>query len=356
MPTNTKSTEKPKKPREILLELIQQKYGMTAADAMEHAYKYKDKQMEEGMLKYGMTAEQLAQSIGINPNLLNSTMTMPPQETSSSAMQPETTQPQVSIQQPKTLLRNLFGQSGIILDKTGNVTGLRQGGFFDFNVGPTRELLSNLMGIKKMQQGDEDGEEGRKPFGFETMEIPENMEIVGYDQKGQPMVRKTQPTPFEKEQGKISGKAAAEAQLVLGKANILTDLFDQARNEAKLAFPDIGRTDLRGKTSGFIAKQMGRINKLPTVIAYQARKKAFATTIAKAAGEVRPTDEDIKRFMESLPDLSLPDETNDILLNTMYSELDSQGAKNVWDKYSKRGNEDLSAMSDEELRKIAGSK
>ena len=313
--------------------------GLHTAAILEDAFGEEKTQLKAAMHTGGMSFEDIVDSFSKRKGIDLLGSLMKNQDSVKAVGESQPAQPQQMIQSKPASSPLGFGgmsmQDGQLIEqKPGLLAGLLSMVFSGRpNTAANLDMNKLLQAsqIQRQQQLSQPSE----GFNFQNMQVPEGFEVVGYDQKGQPMVRKKEVTASEKASGKVSGTAAAESQLVLGKANILLDLFNDARSEAQSLFPNIGKEALSGKTSGFYAKQMGRVNKLPKVIAYQAKRKTFATTIAKAAGEVRPTDEDIRRFMEALPDISLPDETNEILLRSMYQELESQGAKNVWEKFGK---------------------
>ena len=101
-------------------------------------------------------------------------------------------------------------------------------------------------------------------------------------------------------------------ELEAGIQNIITS-FREARAEAS-GVTNIGKRGFKGRFAGFSAVIKGKAGFSPKVNVFQDRIKAFATTVAKAAGEVRPTDVDIERFIETLPSVRKNDEENEIII------------------------------------------
>ncbi|KKN70062.1 hypothetical protein LCGC14_0435090 [marine sediment metagenome] len=114
-----------------------------------------------------------------------------------------------------------------------------------------------------------------------------------------------------------------------GQAKNLITLFRSARKEAG-TIPKIGTRGILGRAAGQVAIGKGKLGFSPAVNVFQDKTKAFATIVAKAAGEVRPTDKDIERFMGTLPTLSKNDAENKIIIEQLVGDLRAKGAKAVW--------------------------
>jgi len=109
----------------------------------------------------------------------------------------------------------------------------------------------------------------------------------------------------------------------------LVNSFALANKEAKQV-DNQGTRGIEGRIAGKIATIKGMVGDSPAVNVYRKRTKAFATTVAKAAGEVRPTDEDIRRFVATLMSTELSDEENQLLMEGLVADLRARGAKAVW--------------------------
>lgn len=114
-----------------------------------------------------------------------------------------------------------------------------------------------------------------------------------------------------------------------GQAEGLIDLFGKAREEAA-SIPGVGELGIGGRIAGVAAGIRGKAGMSPAVNVYQDKRKAFATIVAKAAGEQRPTDQDIERFMETLPDIGKNDEENSMIIDQLVADLEAKGAGSVW--------------------------
>jgi hypothetical protein len=141
-----------------------------------------------------------------------------------------------------------------------------------------------------------------------------------------------------------SKKTASEEKREVEKLDLKTgtddliDLFTKAQEEAKSASPSVGQAGVTGRISGgLVARQAQALGQtvggvpLPNVSAYNASMKAFATVAAKAAGEVRPTDQDIIRFMGTLPRVTLSDKENQILIDQLKRKTkDTEALADSW--------------------------
>jgi len=112
-------------------------------------------------------------------------------------------------------------------------------------------------------------------------------------------------------------KRDVELQDLERETNNLITLFGKAQTESKDFSGFVGDEGLAGRLAGFAASGSANIGLSPNLSAYNRKRKAFATVAAKAAGEVRPTDQDITRFVATLPAIHLSDEENDILMEQL---------------------------------------
>lgn len=147
--------------------------------------------------------------------------------------------------------------------------------------------------------------------------------VSGFDELGRPKGwERTDDSETEK-------KRKLEVSELDSFVKSLSDSFALANKEAK-SVENQGKRGMEGRIAGKISTIKGIVGDSPAVNVYRMRSKAFATTVAKAAGEVRPTDEDIRRFMGTLMSTELSDEENTLLLNGLIEDLHSRGAKAVW--------------------------
>jgi hypothetical protein len=138
------------------------------------------------------------------------------------------------------------------------------------------------------------------------------------------------PTGYKKvEKSAAQEKRDVEISELEGQAKNLIDLFSSARKEAETV-PGIGKQGYSGRIAGAATVAKGKLGYSPTVNVYQDKLKAFATTVAKAAGEQRPTDEDIKRFIDTMPSIAKSDEENNLLMDGLVADLQARGAKALW--------------------------
>lgn len=114
-----------------------------------------------------------------------------------------------------------------------------------------------------------------------------------------------------------------------GQIKNLISSFREAQKESK-SVPFAGEQGIAGRIGSQAAIAKGKLGYSSSLNVYQDRIKAFSTTVAKAAGEVRPTDEDIKRFIKTLPTISKNDKENEIVINGLVNDLRARGAKAVW--------------------------
>lgn len=132
---------------------------------------------------------------------------------------------------------------------------------------------------------------------------------------------------------KTASQEKREVEITELEAGIknLIESFRGAREETRGAF-GVGERGLTGRIGGLLAVGKGKIGESPKVNVFQDRIKAFATTVAKAAGEVRPTDKDIERFIGTLPTIEKSDEENEIIIKGLINDLKARGAKVLWAK------------------------
>ncbi|HDY68902.1 MAG TPA: hypothetical protein ENH85_14065 [Candidatus Scalindua sp.] len=126
------------------------------------------------------------------------------------------------------------------------------------------------------------------------------------------------------------------AELSQGLEGLLTS-FNRATAEAeKGGTPLVGERGPLGRIGGFLLGKKASIGASPAVKVFVDQRKAFATTVAKAAGEVRPTDVDIERFVATLPDPTTKTaEENALLVQDIKAKV-QQGAKRWWEEASSK--------------------
>ncbi len=157
--------------------------------------------------------------------------------------------------------------------------------------------------------------------------IPEGMEITGYDQKGKPMIRKK----AEKKISAAEEKRNVEERKLSDEFGVLLNSFERAKKEGQ-GIPNFGSLGIKGRIAGKFSGISGKAGYSPAINVYNAQRKAFATVVAKAAGEIRPTDEDIKRFVETLPDVMKSDEENALLIGDIQEKISKGNLGNLWKK------------------------
>jgi len=236
---------------------------------------------------------------------------------------------------------------------------------------PTRALLPTLDDVKREAQGNlfeaeylEDQETGETGFAFKikksegvttenTKEL--NSRLNKLSNLGGDISREelnSFPNMLDKLDfvntkiaGTISEKKTASQEKrdvedfkLKKETNSLIDLFKTAIGEAKKANEGIGKSGLGGRIAGKVitgeASLLGesvRGKTLANVNAYNISLKAFATVAAKAAGEIRPTNEDIIRFSATLPRFTLSDAENDILIEQLRKKTrNNESLANSW--------------------------
>ena len=130
--------------------------------------------------------------------------------------------------------------------------------------------------------------------------------------------------------------SAAESKRLVEEGKLADELggllssFTRAKEEGIAGFPAFGTKGIGGRISGKVAGISGKMGYSPAINVYNAQRKAFATVVAKAAGEVRPTDEDIKRFLETLPDTAKSDEENALLIGDIQAKTEKGGIASLW--------------------------
>lgn len=165
-------------------------------------------------------------------------------------------------------------------------------------------------------------------MGISSMNIP-----MG---KGKVTIKPTGITPQQKQQMDMEKQLAPEIReykTLSSQAMNLKDLYIRAREELSTT-KGIGKPGVEGRVAGLIGKGKSALGVSPLANTYNARRLGFATTIAKAAGEVRPTDDDIKRFLKSLPDLALSDKENENRIIEMEKDLASKNPEQIWKERS----------------------
>jgi hypothetical protein len=172
-------------------------------------------------------------------------------------------------------------------------------------------------------QGVVSPQQSRQGSGVSAEPKPGDVVPVKYDQFGR-------PTGYERvKQTAAQEKRNVEINELEGQVKNLIDLFKKARKEAG-SVKGIGERGIPGRIAGQVVVGKGKLGYSPAVNVFQDKIKAFATIVAKAAGEVRPTDMDIRRFVETLPTLKKNDAENEIIMNQLVNDLRARGAKAVW--------------------------
>lgn len=119
------------------------------------------------------------------------------------------------------------------------------------------------------------------------------------------------------------------SELSQGLEGLLTS-FNRATAAGKEQIPFFGARGPVGRISGLVGKKLGEAGLAPEIDVFNAQKDAFATTVAKAAGEVRPTDEDIRRFVKTLPSPSRTDEENALIVADIQSKIAQGKTADLW--------------------------
>jgi hypothetical protein len=110
----------------------------------------------------------------------------------------------------------------------------------------------------------------------------------------------------------------------------LLESFDRAVAEGKESIPAFGKRGIKGRLAGQAAKIKGQLGFSPAIDVFNSQKDAFATTVAKAAGEVRPTDKDIERFVKTLPNPARSDEENALIIADIQKKIQQGNIGDLW--------------------------
>lgn len=152
----------------------------------------------------------------------------------------------------------------------------------------------------------------------------EKYRVKGYDQLGRSLG--TEPIPRNATQEK---RDVENAELG-GQSKIMIDLFNSAHKEASEMSEQFGKPGVGGRIANLNVIVAGKLGNAPAVNTFQDKIKAFASTVAKQAGEVRPTDADIERFIQAMLNLGKNDKENAINLATQLQELQNKKVNIDW--------------------------
>jgi len=235
-------------------------------------------------------------------------------------------------------VNDIMGSNSPTEDKKNNILQLiMQHGGQDYGLG-IKDVLVKELGQPKMPvyKTDANGnlvqvgtvEKGSKilPQGSEMLSkfkqdeqgnyiVPEGMEVMGFDQKGQPMIRKKQSTPQERETAKAEGQVMA--QTLKQKAQAKSD-FIVAKNKLRTtmaAFKAMGETGGTGRIGGMLNVVGGVTGLNPYTQAYKGQLVEAAAALAKlAAPSARIGQEIIAMFKQTLPSVvaTTPEAINQI--------------------------------------------
>jgi hypothetical protein len=128
-------------------------------------------------------------------------------------------------------------------------------------------------------------------------------------------------------------KRNVETSELAGQTKNIIELFNKARKEmADVSFmgTPAGSEGIAGRMANQKAILKGKAGYSPTVNTFQDSVAAFATIQAKAAGEQRPTDQDIVRFANALLNLKNNDAENALKLGTILSDIKAKGQSISW--------------------------
>lgn len=207
---------------------------------------------------------------------------------------------------------------------------------------PEKDLVPILSRLGVSSQQTTQSEQINTPINQDSKEIekdesltienkePQPGDIVpsGFDEFGRPKGFERVKRTAAQEKRDVEIK-----ELDAGIKNIV-DSYNLARRDTEEAGlvleSSLGKRGVMGRLAGKEAVVRGKLGHLPSVNVFQDRIKAFATTVAKAAGEVRPTDMDIERFIGTLPTIEKNDEENELIIRGLVNDLESRGAKAVW--------------------------
>ena len=135
-------------------------------------------------------------------------------------------------------------------------------------------------------------------------------------------------------------KREVEKKQLSDELSGLFESFARATEEGKAAFGGaFGARGLLGRATGKLAGIKGRAGFSPAIDVFNAKRKAFATVVAKAAGEVRPTDVDIERFVETLMSTERSDEENELIMQDLLKKVeaeDREGLRQLWENATGR--------------------
>lgn len=120
-----------------------------------------------------------------------------------------------------------------------------------------------------------------------------------------------------------------ETQELSDKLQGITKLFVKARKEAS-SVDNFGKSGIEGRVAGVEAVMKGKIGDSPAINVFTDNVDAFATTTSKAAGEVRPTDEDIKRFSKAMISMYKNDAENALQLGVVLDDIRAKGHSISW--------------------------
>lgn len=128
----------------------------------------------------------------------------------------------------------------------------------------------------------------------------------------------------------VSKKTASQEKRDVEKTQLSDELkglfqsFAKARTEGEEGFGEaFGARGPLGRITGKAAGVKGKIGLSPAIDVFNSKRKAFATVVAKAAGEVRPTDVDIERFVETLMSTERSDEENELIMQDLLRKVES---------------------------------
>ena len=145
-----------------------------------------------------------------------------------------------------------------------------------------------------------------------------------------PATGKVYKTTTKQKTSAAAEKRAVEESKLSEELGGLLNSFTRAKEESKKAIPKFGASGIQGRLAGVSSGIAGSLGYLPATNVYNKQRKAFATVVAKAAGEVRPTDEDINRFVQTLPDTGKSDEENALLIADIQDKVSKGGLTNLW--------------------------
>lgn len=143
----------------------------------------------------------------------------------------------------------------------------------------------------------------------------------------------------------------AEQEMFGGRIEMMTDLFDKAypfTREATALKPMeemFGDSAMYDKAIGAevgARKMFGAYPKTPVegepgwsdVMAYEDMSEGFLTTLAKQAGEQRPTNQDISRFKKSLMSFGNDPRRNEILKQALQRDLQTLSPRDFLYKHT----------------------